>query len=83
MQAAELDPKHTDLWDAFIDLKQSASVGWSSDPISPDSVLAWCRLHGIPRWRWRTFWAVVHHLDGVARHALKERSNDHHRSAEA
>lgn len=76
MEPVDLDQKHTDLWAAFIDLKGSAGMGMAPEPITPADLLAWCKIHEIPRWRWRTFWAVVHHLDRKAREFMRRR-DDH------
>lgn len=70
MEPVDIDERNLDLWDAFLDLKQSAAVGWAVEPVTPTDVLSWCRLHRIPRWRWRTFWRVVHHLDREARRLM-------------
>jgi len=72
----ELDDKWTDLWTAFIDLKGSAGIGMAPEPISAADVLAWCQLHEVPSWRWRTFWSVVHHLDRKAREFTRKRNDD-------
>ena len=77
LQYVELDPQYTDLWDAFLELKGSASSGLGSSTISASDVHAWCVLNEIPQARWGTFWRVCHHLDGVARRAVTERSKQH------
>lgn len=68
-----LDDRHTDLWEAFLDLKSSAGMGFAPEPVTPSDVLAWCELHAVPQWRRPTFWRVVHHLDGVARREMQAR----------
>ena len=63
----EVRPEFADLWGAFLDLHGSRSSGMDSNPIPCSEVESWCRLHVVARWRWATFWRVVHVLDGVAR----------------
>jgi hypothetical protein len=72
----ELDPfdkRHADLWQAFVDLKQSAGIGFAPEPVPPESVAAWCNIHSIPKWRWQTFWRTVHALDMEATRILDSR----------
>jgi hypothetical protein len=37
-------------------------------------VHAWCALHGVPSWRWRTYWRVVHALDAVHRREVAKQT---------
>jgi hypothetical protein len=46
------------------------------EPVAPSDVLAWFEILEIPRWRWRTFWSVVHHLDRQARNMTRSKRND-------
>ena len=43
------------------------------EPIAPADVWAWCEMHEVPRWRQRTFWRVVQHLDKEHRRVTAER----------
>lgn len=76
LEDVELDERWTDLWTAFLDLKGSAGIGMAPEPVSPADVLAWCQLHEVPSWRWRTFWAVVHHLDRKSRDFTRTKRDD-------
>jgi hypothetical protein len=77
LQHVDLDPKHLDLWDAFLELKGSAASGLGSSTITASDVHAWCVMNAIPQERWGMFWRVCHHLDGVARKAMHEREKSH------
>lgn len=78
----QLDERHTDLWEAFLDLKSSAGMGFAPEPVTPADVLAWCEIHAVPQWRRPTFWRVVHHLDGVARQVMRDKKEAERGNAE-
>lgn len=77
LQLVELDEKHADIWDAFLELKSSAPAGLGSSTINASDVHAWCVMHMIPQWRWASFWRIIHHLDNFARRASAERGKQH------
>ncbi|MFZ9926101.1 MAG: phage tail assembly chaperone, partial [Ilumatobacteraceae bacterium] len=54
-----LREEHADLWIAFIDLSGSRTAGFGPEPIQISSVKDWCVVHGVPQWRWPTFWSVI------------------------
>ena len=72
----EVAPRNAEYWQCFLHLSSQRQSGFSSNPITIESVATWCQMYQVAEWRRPIFWEVVSELDLTQRKLTKERRSN-------
>lgn len=73
-EQVRLDPRWSEVWDAWHELNLARAIGFAAPcPIAHSEILSWLRLQDVPRWRWRWFATLIGRMENVWREEQSKR----------